>query len=107
MEQWGMAACVLTGFRCQISPYRHEQRGTFRARASVLETQRLLHGGEQVKPKEIVQLRRKLRLTQHEFARRLSVTQAQLSRWETGQAKPRSVYVRQLREMAGLPVEVK
>ncbi len=50
--------------------------------------------------KEILELRKKLKLTQHELADKLKVEAITVSRWERGQCRPSQQAQRQLNRLA-------
>jgi DNA-binding transcriptional regulator YiaG len=52
-----------------------------------------------MKPEEIIQLRKKLGITQRKLAEMLSSTPATVARWETGQHRPRGGYLKALEEL--------
>lgn len=56
--------------------------------------------GVRVTAEEIRGLRRALDLTQMEMARRVGTTLTTISRWETGKARPRGLYLRELERLA-------
>lgn len=55
--------------------------------------------------RKISLLRRSLGVKQDVFAGRLNVTQATVSRWETGKSEPEYEHLVKLAEMAGVPVQ--
>lgn len=55
--------------------------------------------GEAIYPHQIVALRKRLGLTQVEFADRLDVTISTVSKWETGKAVPKGARERMIRQL--------
>lgn len=55
--------------------------------------------GSIMRPKQIQELRRELRLTQDELAERLGVTRRTVIRWEAGVSMPHPVFDARLKEM--------
>ena len=51
------------------------------------------------KPGDIRRLRTTLALTQEQLAEQMQVTPLTIGRWESGQSKPRPIYLKQLREL--------
>ena len=62
-------------------------------------------GGRSWTRDEIVALRRRLRLSQADFAARLGVRQQTVSEWETGRYAPRGASLTVLRMVAEAPQE--
>lgn len=52
----------------------------------------------------IAEFRERMALTQEEFARRIGVTGATVSRWESGERSPRLADLKKLHAETGIPV---
>ena len=52
--------------------------------------------------KEIIELRKRLKMTQQQFADAIGVDRVTVARWETGQKKPSNLAKRQLARLAKL-----
>lgn len=48
---------------------------------------------------EIIQIRKKLCVSQEKFAQLLGATVVTVNRWENGKAKPSRLYVREIKEL--------
>ena len=53
-----------------------------------------------MKPKQVLELRKRLELTQRELADEIGATQETVSRWETGAHPPRGANLKALRNLA-------
>ena len=53
-----------------------------------------------MKPKQVLELRKRLELTQRELADEIGATQETVSRWETGAHLPRGANLKALRNLA-------
>ena len=52
-----------------------------------------------MKPEEIIEIRKKLQLTQEEFARIVGVTVQSINRWEKNRQKPMKIFVKKMQEI--------
>lgn len=53
-----------------------------------------------VTPEEIRALRERLGLTQQQMADKIGTTNTTISRWELGTARPRGLYLREIKRLA-------
>jgi putative transcriptional regulator len=73
-----------------------------RLAASRAELERWLTASRDVRPEEVLSLRRRLHLTQRELARWLGVSESSVSLWEAGKRRPRGPARRLLALLTGL-----
>jgi transcriptional regulator with XRE-family HTH domain len=59
---------------------------------------------EQIDPELLLNLRKRVRLTQPKFAERLMVHWTTVSRWERGVSRPSPIHLRQMRNLWGFSI---
>lgn len=56
--------------------------------------------------KDIIELRKRLRMSQEKFAHLLGASMVTVNRWENGHSKPSTIYITQMKKLGGGSVGV-